>query len=365
MPLCNVCGKQNREQARFCGYCGRPLQGSPSQPAEEARTDPQAPSSARWLRQVPRFRAGQRWQQIVAAAGYTFIALAIGAGVATDDVALLLLGVDALARMLLATNAWDLRSRVPLFNSPSKLKAASGWGLLLLLGFVALSVGVTTPPKTPSTASGLLPGLASQQAQPSLEKPRQDAAEWLERARKTLISSRTAEWEATLEVIEASLVAMQGRKYAFHVGPMRYRFRVKGNSRAYWAEQWAGKEQVPTREAWYEGFVYYIRSTPDLKKLLPLEVGEGEGFCIKRSLVEAGILGWRLAHFFDDEQPSGGYVTARDAEWVREETLMGRPWSSTSKLGSGSVPLAPASVVEPVVSGSIGKHSCLCSARRS
>jgi len=65
----------------------------------------------------------------------------------------------------------------------------------------------------------------------------QDAAEWLERARKTLTSSYTAEWEATLEVIEASPVAMQERKYAFHVGPMRYRFRVKGNSRAYWAEQ--------------------------------------------------------------------------------------------------------------------------------
>lgn len=23
--LCNACGKQNREQARFCGYCGQPL----------------------------------------------------------------------------------------------------------------------------------------------------------------------------------------------------------------------------------------------------------------------------------------------------------------------------------------------------
>ncbi len=24
--LCNACGKPNREQARFCGYCGQPLQ---------------------------------------------------------------------------------------------------------------------------------------------------------------------------------------------------------------------------------------------------------------------------------------------------------------------------------------------------
>jgi len=49
MPLCNVCGKQNREQARFCGYCGQPLQGSPSQPAQETRKAPQVVSSARWL----------------------------------------------------------------------------------------------------------------------------------------------------------------------------------------------------------------------------------------------------------------------------------------------------------------------------
>lgn len=24
--LCNTCGKQSREQARFCGYCGQLLQ---------------------------------------------------------------------------------------------------------------------------------------------------------------------------------------------------------------------------------------------------------------------------------------------------------------------------------------------------
>lgn len=151
MPLCNVCGKQNREQARFCGYCGRPLQGSPSQPAQETRKAPQAASSARWLKQVPGFRSGQRWKQIVAAAGYTFIALAIGAGAATNDVALLLLGVDALAIVLLVTNAWGLRSRVPLFNSSRRLKAASGWGILLVVGFGALGVVVTATSKAPPT----------------------------------------------------------------------------------------------------------------------------------------------------------------------------------------------------------------------
>jgi len=103
MPLCSVCGKQNREQARFCGYCGRPLQNGLEQPAEETRQAPQATSSANWLRQVPGFRTGKRWKQIAAAASYTSIALALVAGVAADDAALLLLGVDALAIVLLVT----------------------------------------------------------------------------------------------------------------------------------------------------------------------------------------------------------------------------------------------------------------------
>ena len=155
MPLCRVCGKQNREQARFCGYCGRPLQGAPSQPAAETQKAPQAPSSVSWLRQVPGFRFEKRWKQIVAAAGYTLIALAIGAGAATEDVALLVLGVDALALVLLATNAWGLRARVPLFNSPKRLKAASGWGILLVVGFGMLSVIVTTRSKASSKLSDI------------------------------------------------------------------------------------------------------------------------------------------------------------------------------------------------------------------
>jgi len=33
MPrICNACGEQNREQARFCGYCGRPPQSVTPKP---------------------------------------------------------------------------------------------------------------------------------------------------------------------------------------------------------------------------------------------------------------------------------------------------------------------------------------------
>ncbi len=160
--ICNACGKQNREQARFCGYCGRPLQSATPQPMEEPRHASHVAPWANWLGQVPGFRSGTRWKQISAAVGYTCIAFAIVAGVAIADAALLVLGVDTLVIVLLATNAWSLRARVPLFNSPSKLKAAGGWGILFALGLGALSVVVDGILQTPSITSALLPGLTAQ-----------------------------------------------------------------------------------------------------------------------------------------------------------------------------------------------------------
>lgn len=42
MTVCSACGKQNREQARFCGYCGKPLQTATSGPVNaEARPEVQ------------------------------------------------------------------------------------------------------------------------------------------------------------------------------------------------------------------------------------------------------------------------------------------------------------------------------------
>jgi hypothetical protein len=37
MRLCKACGKQNREQARFCGYCGRPLPAPTPEPTKEGK----------------------------------------------------------------------------------------------------------------------------------------------------------------------------------------------------------------------------------------------------------------------------------------------------------------------------------------
>jgi hypothetical protein len=43
MPFCNACGKQNRDQARFCGYCGQPLQVQASEPLAKAGEPPPQP----------------------------------------------------------------------------------------------------------------------------------------------------------------------------------------------------------------------------------------------------------------------------------------------------------------------------------
>jgi WD40 repeat protein len=156
-------------------------------------------------------------------------------------------------------------------------------------------------------------------------KPPRDASAWLARAHKKLTTSATAQWETTLEVLEAPAVKDQGREFPFHVGTMRYQFRVKGEGRLHWAEKWEGKGKVPTREAWYEGNLLYVRSTKDPRKLVPITVGEGEGYCVERSLIEGGILGWRLAHYFDDEVAGGGYVAAMTIEAGGEEKVKGVP----------------------------------------
>ena len=39
--LCNACGKPNRKQARFCGYCGRPLQDAARKKEDSSSEPPQ------------------------------------------------------------------------------------------------------------------------------------------------------------------------------------------------------------------------------------------------------------------------------------------------------------------------------------
>ncbi len=142
-------------------------------------------------------------------------------------------------------------------------------------------------------------------------KPPQEAGEWLARAHKKLTTSDTAQWEATFEVLEAPAVKDQGRVFPFHVGTMRYRFRVKGEGRVHWAEKWEGKGKVPTREAWYEGNILYVRSTRDPKKLVPIEVGEGEGYCVSSAVSSRGASSAGVSHTVSTARTRGAATSLR------------------------------------------------------
>ena len=141
---------------------------------------------AGWVRQVPGFRSGRWWKRILAVLGYAVIFLLIAGGlfggtmhvlvtktlglpglvlslkvgpwvnalgppyIATEAFLTLvyvlnarastfLLGAESLAFILLTTNAWGVRSYIPILNSRSKGFRVAGWLFLLFLGIAALA----------------------------------------------------------------------------------------------------------------------------------------------------------------------------------------------------------------------------------
>jgi hypothetical protein len=87
---------------------------------------------------VPGFRSGVRWKQWAAAIGYALIFLVLLSGVVTPDGYVVALGLLALVWVLLVTNGWGLRQRVPVFRSPDKRVVAAGWIGLAAVSLIAL-----------------------------------------------------------------------------------------------------------------------------------------------------------------------------------------------------------------------------------
>jgi hypothetical protein len=101
--------------------------------------------------QVPGFRSGKSWKKVIAALGYAAIALLIITGVANGSAGPVVLGLEALGAVLVLTNAWGIRSRLPLLGSSNRLASAGGW---MGLAFIALVLLVASAPKTqPSTVA--------------------------------------------------------------------------------------------------------------------------------------------------------------------------------------------------------------------
>jgi hypothetical protein len=114
----------------------------------------QRPIRRGFFTQVPGFRSGTRWKQIAAVIGYLFIAVWLLQVVANP--ALAVFGALVLLAVLLITNGWSLRKRIPPFSAPNLGIASIGWAGLGLALLIALSLSVaaqqtsspSTPPKT-------------------------------------------------------------------------------------------------------------------------------------------------------------------------------------------------------------------------
>jgi hypothetical protein len=112
------------------------------------------------LRGVPGFRSRTPWKEIAAAVGYVLILILIlvGFGNLSDAI----LGWSALGAVLLISNAWGTRDRVPVLRSSNKLVAAGGWATIALV--ILVSAGLAAPAQ--SSSSGQRPATAHSSSAP-------------------------------------------------------------------------------------------------------------------------------------------------------------------------------------------------------
>lgn len=99
------------------------------------------------MRQVPGFRSGTRWKQVVAVLGYSGIGLLTLSGMGRGSGVLVAFGLWLLGLVLLSTNAFGIRSRVPGLNSPSRLVSVSSMLGLVLVTFLTLVALTPTQPR--------------------------------------------------------------------------------------------------------------------------------------------------------------------------------------------------------------------------
>ena len=121
-------------------------------------------------------------------------------------------------------------------------------------------------------------------------KPPQDASEWLARAARHSLPAIPPSGKRPSKSSKHRRSGIRAGPSHSTGGRRRYKFSVKGEGRVHWAEKWEGKGKVLTSEAWYEGNILYVRYTKDPKNLVPIEVGEGEGYFVERASSRAASL---------------------------------------------------------------------------
>ena len=81
---------------------------------------------------VPGFRSGSPIKAVFASVGYLVILVWVLAGLSGKP-GLSVFGLAVLAIVLLVSNAWDIRSKLPLLGSSKRLVAVSGWAIVAVL----------------------------------------------------------------------------------------------------------------------------------------------------------------------------------------------------------------------------------------
>lgn len=113
------------------------------------------------LRQIPGFRTGTRWKQVVGALGYLVIVAWIVQFPTNPPLGVL--GLLFLCAIWLAANAFGFRTRVPVFRSSSRWAAGGAWAAL---GTAMLITGAlaAAPSSTPDNGVGSGPSALSTDA---------------------------------------------------------------------------------------------------------------------------------------------------------------------------------------------------------
>lgn len=108
------------------------------------------------LRQIPGFRSGTRWKQVLAVVGYAVVLPLIGWQLASGNVAAGLFWLETLGVAWLIANAWGVRSRIPVLNSSKRLVAAAGGVGLTLIGLIVMlaTISAAVPPVAREASSG-------------------------------------------------------------------------------------------------------------------------------------------------------------------------------------------------------------------
>jgi hypothetical protein len=106
---------------------------------------------------VPGFRSGTPWKQVVATVGYVLIAFWIIGGI-NGKPGLTFFGLAILLVGVLVANGWNIRSRLPLLGSTSRVVAFAGWGLVAIIFVSTWAWAAAETPSSPTNATSLARG---------------------------------------------------------------------------------------------------------------------------------------------------------------------------------------------------------------